>query len=109
MVKPLPIHVTGSIEVYDSQIQSMETNWHKTYLNLPQSFHNQVNDYSSIDISTSSQLFDSFYKTSYNPNSRLRLATDSFIRTSFTEPIMFAQTFFQKLFPIIDLLSGNPS
>ena len=109
LVKPLPIHVTGSIDVYDSQIQSIETNWHKTYLNLPQSFHNQVNDYSTVDISTSSQLFDSFYKASYNPNSRLRLATDSFIRTSFTEPIMFAQTFFQKLFPIVDLLSGNPS
>lgn len=110
LIKPLPIHITGTVEIRDRQVQSMETNWHKTYFNFPQNIQGQiVHEYSSNDVLKVSCLFNNLYKESIDPNSRLRLATDSFIRTSFTEPIMFAQTFFQKLFPIIDLLSGNPS
>lgn len=102
LIKPLFMLITGSIELQNNEIKQFSTIWTKTFLNIPHE------DYKNEDLEHAQRIIY-VHKEIKKADSRILQAFKTFVRTTLTEQIMFSQTFFQKLFPILDLLSGNPS
>lgn len=108
LIKPLPMHIAGTIEFRNSDIFNFETIWQKTYLNTNTSCTSgSVNEYEESDINLVCDLWKNQFSTSIK-ETRLMNGVQSFIRTTLTEQIRYSETYFQKLFPILDLLMGNP-
>lgn len=107
LVKPLPIHIAGTVDLFEEGINGFETHWHRTHLNITENGIDSL-EYDLTGIQTAQMLWKFFFENRSDQPSRLRNALESFLRTTLTEPISFVETFFQKLFPILDLLCGNP-
>jgi hypothetical protein len=105
LVKPLPIHIAGSVQIHENDIFCFETIWNKTYLNISST---EKLEYSEEDLEIAKNLWDSLFKNSPK-KTRILSGVRSFIKASLTEQIKYQDTFFKVLFPILDLFMGNPS
>ncbi len=109
LVKPLPMHIAGTIEIRDNDIADFETRWQKTYLNInTQNCSGAVSIYEENDLNLVQDLWKNLFKSS-NKETRILRGVLSFLRTTLTEQIYYSETYFQKLFPILDLMMGNPT
>lgn len=103
LLRPGYVHIAGTVSIID-QYSAVETNWHQSYLNIFD------NDMSEGDLKLLIMMAPSIRGILAQPeNTRLKQLLGSFLRAINGEQLVFLETFFQKLFPILDLLAGNPS
>ncbi|NGX32057.1 MAG: hypothetical protein K1060chlam4_00095 [Candidatus Anoxychlamydiales bacterium] len=105
LVKPLPIQIAGTVQIHENDISCFETIWSKTYLNVSSI---EKLEYVEEDLEGAKNLWNRLFKNSPK-KTRILSGVRSFIKASLTEQIAHEDTFFKVLFPILDLLMGNPS
>ena len=114
VIKPLCLDVCGGIPVSTS-ITTAYASRIKTYLNPFQFVERGCMSalpefvYGALEIHRFKELWNVYHETLLDNTSFLSTVLHSFARTTLTEKIKNTETFFQKLFPILDCLSGNPN